>query len=338
MESSFIGRAIEEVRRLLAAGDTPGAARSVEALLPPDQADVFAALGTKEQDALLVQLGPEDNADLLEELENEEAALVASRLPINALAPIVDEMEPDEAADLLGDLDPSRADAVLHRMSRPDDVWPLLSHPDDTAGGLMTSEYLAFPQHLTAGEIPEAVRTWFPRVKETPYIFVIDDGGRLAGVVNIFEILRADVSRSVGELMDPEALFVNVRAKPEDAAHLAARYDLVAIPVVDDNQRLVGVIKVEDLVHVLVDEATEDVQRFGGSAPLHHRYFGIDIPAAAAKRLGWLLLLFVTGTLTGTVMRLFEALLSRAIVLTFFVPLLIGTGGNAGSQTTAFFI
>ena len=337
METNTVDTALLRVRELLERDEVSGAIRLIESLLPPDQADVFEELDPEDQEVLLPQLETEDAADILEELEDEDAAQLAGRIQARTLAPILDEMAPDEAADLLGDLEPSLSAAALAQMQEPDEVRPLLLHPDETAGGLMTSEYLAFPQEMTAGQVLSALRTWQPRGAETPYVFVVDSQERLVGVANVFQIIRADVSETLSSLMDRAVIRAQVTDDQERAALLMSRYDLWAVPVVDDDKRLVGVITADDLVAVLEDEATEDIQRIGGSEPLDRPYSDTSIASAAWKRLGWLLLLFVTGTLTSTVMGLFQDQI-HFVTLALFVPLLIGTGGNAGTQATSIII
>ena len=338
MEINVADKTLLQVRELLAHNDVEAAIRIIEALLPPDQADVFGELPPEQQEALLPRLETEDAADILEELEDEDAAQLADRIDPDVLAPIVDEMAPDEAADLLGDLRPSLSTATLAHMQKADEVRPLLLHPDETAGGLMTSEYPAFRETMRAGQALNAVREWQPKGIESAYLFIVDEQDRLVGIVSLFQVLRAEPSEALSSLMAPEVLKVRASDDQETAARLMARYDLVAVPVVDDNERLVGVITVDDLVDVLEEETTEDFHRIAGSGPLERPYLDTSIASVAWKRVGWLLLLFVTGTLTGTVMRLFQDLLSQMVVLAVFVPLLIGTGGNAGSQTTAIII
>jgi len=334
MEANVVDRILLQVRELLEQNDIEGAIHLIESLQPADQADVFEELPLEHQEALLPRLDAEDAADILEELEDEEAAELASRMDTDTLAPIVDEMAPDEAADLLGDLDPSISTITLARMKDADEVKPLLLHPDQTAGGLMTSEYLAFPQNMRAGQALAAIRRWQPKGTESPYLFIVDREGHLVGTASIFQVLRADPHQPLSALMDREVIKVHVNDDQETAARLMAHYDLVAVPVVDDDDRLVGVITVDDLVEVLEDEATEDIQRISGTEPLDRPYLDTKVFTIARKRLGWLLLLFITDTFTGTVLRLFQKQIAEMVILTVFIPLLIGTGGNAGSQTT----
>ena len=335
MEANTIDRTLLQVRQLLKVDDVAGAIRLIEELLPPDQADVFEELALELQELLLPALETEDAAGILEELEDEEAAELATRIKADALAPIVDEMAPDEAADLLGDLDPRLTTATLAHMQEANEVRPLLLHPDETAGGLMTSEYLAFPGSMRAGSVLTAIKEWHPRGRDSTHYIVVDAQEHLIGIVSLLDLVIAPANATLISLMDAQVLRVHADDDQETAARLMARYDLVAVPVVDADDRLVGVITVDDLVAVLEDEATEDIHRTSGSEPLNRPYLDASIGSIVWKRLGWLLLLFVTGTLTGTVMRLFQRDLAQMVALTVFIPLLIGTGGNAGSQSTA---
>ncbi len=148
---------------------------------PPDQADLFSELDDEHQAALLPELHPADSADILEELDDEEVAELVATLPTETVIRIVDQMEPDEAADLLGDIHPAQAQAVLAGLEDPDEVRPLLLHADDSAGGLMTSEFLALRRRMTAGEAIQAVREWKPEVETVYHLFVVDRYGKLCG-------------------------------------------------------------------------------------------------------------------------------------------------------------
>jgi magnesium transporter len=335
MDTLILDDVLAQLRAALERDDLVGAASVIEALRPPDQADLFAELGDEDQVTLLPELNPADLADILEEMDEEEAAELVAALPTDTIIRIVDEMEPDEAADLLGDIHPEQAQAVLAGLEDPDEVRPLLLHPDDSAGGLMTSEFLALRRQMTAGDAIQAIREWKPDAEAIYYLFVVDRHGRLCGVVSLRQLIVAPPDTPVAEIMDTDVITVPAGTDQEECARLMARYDLLALPVVNGGGVLLGVITVDDLVEVLEEEATEDIQRLGGAQPLDRSYLDTNIFTVTRKRIGWLLLLFLTATLTGSVMRLFQDELQAVVSLAVFIPLLIGTGGNAGSQTTA---
>jgi magnesium transporter len=324
----------QRIHTLLDLGEARKAQIILEALLPVDQADIFSELPDDEQLSLLEGLPVEATADILEKVKDEEVAEIASQLPHDQLADILDEMEPDEAADLLGDLEPDRVVDLLALMEDMEEIRPLLLHPDETAGGLMTSEYLALGRNMWAEKALQAIRDWAPE-RDLHYYFVVDTVGRVEGVVSLLQLLKAEPHVELQRLMSREFVSAPVEADQEECARLMSRYDLTALPVVDDQQRLTGVITIDDVVDVLEEEATEDIQRFGGAAPLEKSYLRTSTWEIAKSRVGWLLLLFVTGLITTSVLESFEGTLQKVVALSFFIPLLIGTGGNAGSQTTA---
>jgi magnesium transporter len=335
MELITLDRILAQLRVALESGDYAAASALIDGLRTADQADLIGELDEAAQAALMPQLDPAHSADILEEMEDHEAAGLATSLSLETLTRIVQEMEPDEAADLLGDIHPEQARAVLEGLEDPDEVRPLLLHADDTAGGLMTSEYVALRRRMTAHEALQAMRALKPEAEDIYDLFVVDALGRLVGVVSLRDLVLAEPDATVEALMDPEVLAVPLGTDQEACARLMLRYDLLALPVVDEGHRLVGVITIDDVADVLEDEATEDIQRFGGAQPLEKPYLDTAVTSVTRKRIGWLLLLFLTESLTGSVLRHFETELDAAVVLTFFIPLLIGTGGNAGSQSTS---
>jgi len=331
MDPLDVDAILEQVREALAAEDWNRAAALVEGLRPPDQADLFSDLPPSEQDQLLPRLDLEDSADILEELEEEEAAEVAARLDTEELARILDEMEPDEAADLLGDIEPEQAAEVLATMEEPEEIRPLLIHADESAGGLMTSARITLHREMTAEQAIAHLRTVEPESEDVYYLFVVDADVRLVGVVSLRQLVVSPPSTRVEAIMDPDVIHVRADADQEDAARLMARYDLLALPVVDDGQHLLGLITHDDLVEVLEEEATEDIYRLGGvpeeSPP------DVPIPVALRTRLPWLVLNLLTALASATILSLFEGTIARVAALAAFFPIVAGVSGSAGTQT-----
>ena len=335
MDQIHTDQVLEQIQVALEEGDLNSAIKILETLRTADQADVFTELDDEDQAALLPKLEPSLSADILEEMDEQEAAELVNTLNQKSAIRIIDEMEPDEAADLLGDLDSEWAQTILEGMEHPEEVRPLLLHPDDSAGGLMTSEFLALRRRMTAGEAIEAIRQWRPESDSAYYLFVVDGLGHLVGVVSLLQIIEADPATPLANIMSPEVVSVPAGTDQEECARLMNRYDLLALPVVDLEHKLIGVITIDDVLDVMEEETTEDIQRLGGAEPLDQPYLSTRVLTIARKRIGWLMMLFITESLTGTVLRHFENELQAVVALAFFVPLLIGTGGNAGSQTTS---
>ncbi|HJS28902.1 MAG TPA: magnesium transporter [Anaerolineales bacterium] len=335
MNPAELDQILAQLQDMLQRSDIDAAIKTIESLRPPDQADLLSELDEDQQVALLIKLNPADSADILEELEDENAAELMAALPPDTAVKIVDKMEPDEVADVLAEISAEHTQEIIERMEDPQEIHPLLIHPTDSAGGLMTSEYLALRRRMTTEDAIAAMRQWQPDAETIYYLFVVDRHGRLSGVVDLRQLIVAAADSTLEEIMDTDVISVPAGTDQEECARLMSRYDLLALPVVDHQDLLIGVITIDDLVEVLEDEATEDIQRFGGSEPLDQPYLTSSVLGVARKRVGWLMLLFITESLTGTVLRHFEGELQSVVALAFFVPLLIGTGGNAGSQTTS---
>jgi magnesium transporter len=321
---------LEQVREALAEADWDRAIALVEALRPPDQADIFGELPPTEQDQLLPRLDPDKTADILEELEDKEAAEIATRLQAGALAQILDEMEPDEAADLLGDIPPQQAAEVLAAMEEPEEVRPLLVHADESAGGLMTSAKVMLHKDMTVQGAIAYLRAVAPESEDVYYLFVVDEEVRLVGVVSLRQLVVVPPWTRVAEIMDPDIIQIRADADQEEAARLMSRYDLLALPVVDEEGHLLGLITHDDLVEVLEDEATEDIYRLGGLPEEHPP--DIPIPAALRTRMPWLVLNLGTALASAAILSLFEGTIARVAVLAAFFPIVAGVSGSAGTQ------
>lgn len=338
MERVFdLDAVLANIRQALEEGRVDEAVRLLSDQRPADMAEVFDELEDEEQVDLLPRLEVEDSADVLEYLDDLDAVELADELADDDLARIIDEMEPDEAADLLGDLTPERRRSILAQLEDPDEIRPLLLYDDETAGGLMTSDVLALRRRMTVADALEAVRTTAPSssAETLYYLYVVDRDGRLAGVTSLYDLLRANPRALVADIMSSDVISVEADVDQEQVARLMTRYSLLSVPVVNKQGVLLGIITHDDLVDVIELEATEDIQRQGATSPLDRDYLDTPALTVARKRAGWLLLLFFTGTLTSRVLQAFEAELAAVVSLAFFIPLLIGTGGNAGAQTTS---
>ncbi|HLB63765.1 MAG TPA: magnesium transporter [Anaerolineales bacterium] len=336
MEQDEIEATLQSIREALETSRIDDALAALLRLRPPDRAEAFSDLDDDSQAALLPRLDIPATADLLEDLQDEEAAEVAGSLSNQVLADVLDEMEPDEAADVLGDLSPERRAQALADMEDAEEVVPLLGHPDETAGGLMTTAFIQVRRFTTVAQALGFLRE-VGSEEETPNtLYVVNRDGALIGVVGLRELLLADPQATIESIMERDVISVPVGADQEEAARLMIRYDLTALPVVNEQRRLVGVITHDDVIEVLEEEATEDVLHLGAveSGPLVDKpYWSQRLGEVVRARFFWLLGLFVAETLTGTVLRHFSGELQAVVSLSFFIPLLIGTGGNAGSQT-----
>ncbi|MDQ4076573.1 MAG: magnesium transporter [Chloroflexota bacterium] len=304
---------------------------------PADIAEVLDELSDRAQLAVFNLLSREIASEVLDETDPEVMRYIFEELPDERLADLLEELPMDDAARLLAELPDENAETLLQLMEPEDaaEVMDLLGYPEESAGRLMTDKFVRLRSEWTITEAIDYLRHIDPETETVAYLYVVNEQEQLIGVVPLRAMLTSQPERTVGELATPRVISVTVDTDREELAEIVAKYDFSAIPVVDAEGRLRGIVTVDDVVDILEEEATEDIQRLGGSEPLDQPYFTVPILTIARKRIVWLLLLFFGGTLTSTVMSLFEEELSRALTLSYFIPLLIGTGGNAGSQTVS---
>jgi magnesium transporter len=316
-------------------------AATLRALPPEDLAEALHRLDSAELAALFVRLGDEALAELLAELDVHDSARLISRLSRAQAADVLEEMDPDDAVDVVAELRPETAEALLTEMEPTDarNVRRLMAYPEESAGRLMTLDVVALRPDLTADEALHILRALAEQVETIYYSYVTDPASqRLLGVLSLHRLVLSRPDTPIRELMVAEPIKVRADASQVEAAHLLDQYHLLAIPVVDADDRLLGMVTADDAAEVLLEEAGEDIERLGGTQPLDEPYLRASIPHLFRKRIGWLLLLFVAEAYTGTVLRFFEETLSQQIALAFFIPLLIGTAGNTGSQTVTLLV
>lgn len=318
--------------------ESPGdVAAETEELHPANLADVAEALPRDRLAALMRALPVDRAADVLEYLDEELRSELFEALSPRHAAELMSRMTPDDRADALEDLEEDRADEILSEIvgEARGETERLLAYEPDTAGGLMTTEIVAVPEASSVDAALENVRAAARAGrKEAMYaIYALDGTGVLRGVFSLRELLAAPPGSRVTDIAWHDVVSVPPTADREEVARLTSKYDLVAVPVVDASGRLLGAVTVDDVIDAIVEEQTEDVQRFGAVEPLEAPYFQASFWSIARKRAGWLVLLFFAEMLTATVMARYEATLARALALVFFVPLIISSGGNSGSQS-----
>ncbi len=327
---------VRRLRDLLARGNRAAAHEMLAWLGPSELADVLVQLDPVQLAALEASIGSDRLADAVAQLDPSEAAELLIRFGRAAAADILEEMEPDDATDVVEELRSSEAEGILAEMRADDarEIRDLMNFPPDTAGGRMTPEFVSIGPDLTVAAAIRLIRTRAPSAETIYYIYVTDSDGRLIGVVSLRDLIIADPQTRIAQIMRTQVMNVPATADQEAAAHVLTEHDLLALPVVDQAGRLIGVITADDVADVLEEEATEDFEKLGGSQPLDVPYLRASIWQMARKRIGWLLILFVAEAYTGTVLRHYEDTISKVVSLTFFIPLLIGSGGNVGSQIT----
>jgi magnesium transporter len=317
-------------------------AAETEELHAKDLADVAQALPREMVAPFLSALPVERGADVLEYLNEDLRSEVLETMSVRQAAELVTEMTPDDRADTLEGLEDETTEGILSEIPAAEraETEKLLAYEPDSAGGLMTTEFVSVSEETPVDEALAAVRriARSERREAMNTIYTTDSAGRVKGVMSLRELLAAPEGGKVSDIAWQEVQTVPVTSDREEVAKLVREYDLVAVPVVDGNGVIQGVVTVDDVIDALVEEHTEDVQRFGGMEALDMPYTQIGFFSMIGKRAPWLAALFLSEMLTTTAMGHFQGELEKAVVLALFVPLIISSGGNSGSQATSLII
>lgn len=326
----------DEIEALLKQGRKDEIRASLTDVHPADIADILDQLSPDDAVEVFHLLSVETASEVLDETGSLVRQELVDQVDEEHLADLLDELPMDDAAEFLDDLPHPKAGRLLDLMELEEaqEVRELLSYEDETAGRLMSRDVVAIRRQWTIAETQEYLRS-LEEPETLSYLYVVDRTDKLIGVVPLRNFVLSRPDATIESIMIPEVVAVPVDIDQEQLAEMVSRYDYVAMPVIDRQNRLLGVVTVDDVLDVFEEEVTEDIQRLGGSEPLEQPYFAVSVPRVFSKRIGWLLLLFLAGTLTGAVTKLYQTQLEAAIILTLFVPLIIGTGGNSGSQTVA---
>lgn len=327
-----VSEAADEIRRLIAQGDLPGASAVLTPLAVPevvelvdrlpidDAAIVYRLLAKTRALEVFEALSPGTRGDLVQALRNVEITALFA------------EMDPDDRVWLLDELPASVAPQLLRGLTRQerDLTSGMLGYPQDSIGRRMSPEFVTTHPQLTVRETFARIRAALDSA-ETVYTVPVTDARRVVGVVSLRDLMSADEDAVISDVMN-EPHVAEVTENAETAARRATDYSLLALPIVDGEQRLVGILTIDDAARILKQEENEDAARQGGVEPLRRSYLGTPIRQLVRSRVVWLLVLAVGATLTVQVLDTFEATLAQMTVLALFVPLLIGTGGNTGNQ------
>lgn len=327
---------VEDIETLINQGQINQLRALLHEIHPADIADLMDDLSPESALIIFEQLSLEVASEVLDETGSPMRQELVEKVDDERLAELLEELPMDDAAEFLEDLPDPISDRLIGLMEPKDaaEVQELLGYAEETAGRLMTRDVVALRRQWTVGETLVYLRS-LADAEMLHYLYVVDRQDRLIGVVPLRALILSAPEMTIESLMTDQVVAVPVTADQEEMAEMVARYDYVAIPVTDENGRLLGVVTVDDVLDVFEEEVTEDIHRLGGSEPLDQPYFALSVLQVVGKRIGWLLLLFIASTLTGTVINVFQEELDTVITLSLFIPLIIGTGGNAGSQTVA---
>jgi magnesium transporter len=326
---------LDAVNDLLERGEIKQAVRTVADLQSVDTAEILSALEIEDEVEILVNLEPRAAARVLLEMEEPHQVEIAAMLRTGELRTLLERMPVDEAVDLLGDIPEAQRKRLLKLFGPREAVEfeELLSYHDESAGGLMTTDYLAVRPDATVDEVISMMRSVSPEVETIYYVYVVSDSGRLEGVLSLRDVIVSPPGRTVGEMISTDVISVGPRQDQEEVADVIGKYDLLAVPVTDESGRMLGIVTVDDVMDVLGDEAEEDIMRLAGVAG-YEEEAPRGLLSDISRRLPWFVFTVIVEILVvGGILKVYSPVLESFMVLVFFIPLLVTMGGNIAVQS-----
>jgi magnesium transporter len=307
----------------------------VDELQPYDIARYFESIPENYHTRFLLFLSSEQIAALIQELEKEMQLKVLTKLGMDQSGSVLDLMDNDDLASLLEDLSADKIEEFLSKMKKEESkiVMDIMNYPPETAGRLMTNRFVWIHQHYTVREAVNKLKEFAEYSETINYLYVIDNDKKLVGVVSYRDLILADEKEKISNIMFTRVISVNAEADQEEAAQMIERYDFLAIPVVTNEQILIGIVTFDDILDVIIKEANEDIEKLSATG----KSIDFDTKAfvAAYRRLPWLILLLFIGVVSGTIISNFQGTLSKVVALAFFMPMIAGMTGNTGTQSLA---
>lgn len=326
---------LEEIRELISEREELGIRGLTDRLGPSDWADILVRLDDDEVAILIGSLPPDELPEVLEELDPANAAAILRLQPREEAADLLEAIDPDDATDILAEIPTEDREQILRAMEPEEaaEIRELSAYPPDTAGGRMTPAFVAIAPDVRADDAIVLLRRVAEEAETIYYVYVLDEAEHLLGVLSLHNLVLTRPNTPVRDVMVADPIRVRADADQETAANLLVDKNLLALPVVDAEDRLLGIITQDDVADVLEEETTEDFERIGGSQPLDMPYRFAGPRLLVQRRIGWLLFLFLAGLLTSQVLQHFSERLEGVPILVAYIPLIIGIGGNVGSQT-----
>lgn len=307
----------------------------VDELQPYDIAQIYEDLPEKHRTRFLIFLNIDLLADLIQELSKEKQIEILNKLGLEKKGKVLDEMDNDDVASLLEDLSPKKIAALLAGMKKEESkiVQDIMNYPPETAGRLMTNRFVWIRNYYSVREAVDKLKSFAEFAESLNYLYVIDQNRKLVGVVSYRDLLIAEPDEMIRNIMYERVISVMVTMDQEEVATIIQRYDFLAIPVVDEGNTLIGIVTVDDIIDVMIQEANEDIEKLSASG----KSIDFDTKAlvAATRRLPWLILLLFIGLVSGKIISGYEETLQKVVALAFFMPMIAGMTGNTGTQSLA---
>ncbi|MBE9047294.1 magnesium transporter [Pleurocapsales cyanobacterium LEGE 10410] len=325
-----------QLELLLESGNLEGAKSLLIPVQPVDIAEAIEGLPESIQLIAFRLLSKAEAIEVYEYLNSDVQQALIQEFKRQEVLDVVDQMSPDDRARMFDELPAKVVRRLLSQLSPKERQATaiLLGYGEDTAGRIMTPEYISLKENLTVSQTLERIRSLANASEVVYYLYVTDASRHLKGIVSLRDLVVAAPDTTLSEIMTRDVVFVHTDTDQEEVARTIQRYDIVALPVVDSEERLVGVVTVDDVIDIIEREATEDIYALGGVQSDKDNYFQTNLLTVARRRVVWLFVLLLTNTVTGAIIRSQEALLQQVVILAAFIPLLTGTGGNVGAQSS----
>lgn len=325
-----------QLKMLLEQGNLQGVKALLVPVQPVDIAEAIEGLPESMQVIAFRLLSKDEAIEVYEELDTTVQQNLVQEFKAQEVLDIVDKMSPDDRAKLFDELPAKIVRRLLAQLSLKERQATalLLGYEEDTAGRIMTPEYISLKENLTITQSLERIRTLANVSEIIYYLYVTDNSRRLTGIVSLRDLVISSPEMALGEIMTRDVVCVGTATDQEEVARLIQRYDLLALPVVDKEQRLVGVVTVDDVIDIIEQEATEDIYALSGVQADGDNYFQTNLLTVARKRVVWLFILLLTNSITASIINSQEDILQQVVALAAFIPLLTGTGGNVGAQSS----
>ncbi len=325
-----------QLELLLESGNLQGAKSLLIPVQPVDIAEAIEGLPESSQLIAFRLLSKAEAIEVYEYLNTDVQQALIQEFKRQEVLDIVDKMSPDDRARMFDELPAKIVRRLLSQLSPGERQATaiLLGYEEDTAGRIMTPEYISLKENLTVSQTLERIRSLSNASEVVYYLYVTDVSRQLTGIVSLRDLVIASPETTLAEIMTRDVVFVHTDTDQEEVARTIQRYDILALPVVDSEERLVGVVTVDDVIDIIEREATEDIYALGGVQSDKDNYFQTNLLTVARRRVVWLFVLLLTNTVTGAIIRYNEELLKQVVILAAFIPLLTGTGGNVGAQSS----
>jgi len=340
MSNIFSKLVMPEVKYAIQNSDEESLKLIIDEFFPQDIAELMEELSEEESNFLFKVLPKEKALDVFSELDYPEQEDIIEGLDDKKVEDILNEMAPDDRTELFEDMPDKMAEKYIDSLSEEekDIAKKYMSYPEDSVARLATPDFIELKEFMTVKDAIEYIRQNHHDMETIYYSYITNDEDKLIGVVSLKNLVISNDNTKIEEIIEDNIIKIEANKDQEEAANLMKKYDLLALPVVGINDRIIGIVTFDDLIDIVDEEATEDIHKMAGMLPTEDGYLDNSFREVFKNRVFWLIVLLVMQTITGMVLKGFSDVLDQVVALSFYIPLLIGTGGNAGTQSATLVI